>query len=341
MNIKTIKLCLLILTLLITSGCYYQISETKKNMAENPPIGKIIDANGIKYHLNCTGEGKTTVILEAGLGESSLSWYWVQKDIDKKTRVCSYDRAGLGWSSGSNEKMSTEEVAKNLNQLLINAEIKPPFILVGHSRGGIFCRKYYKLFPKEVKGMILVDSTHENEPYFELKYAEWDYFKQQIQINIAVPLSEIGFIRLMGWANNNSIPLPENIIKAKNAVQNRTETAKAVVNEIKVMRAGLNTFIPKLDSLNDLPLIVITSGKRLDFKEVRKNAKLKHKSVEDEITIAKMGKNLQLELVTLSSNSKQIIAEQSGHMIMYDQPELIIKAINEMLNETSKKDNLK
>lgn len=338
MNIKTLKIYILSLTLLITSGCYYQISATKKDLVENPPIGKIVEANGIKYHLNCTGEGNPTVILEAGLGESSLSWYLVQKDIEKKTRVCSYDRAGLGWSSESNEKMSTEEVAKNLNQLLTNAEIKSPFILVGHSRGGIFCRKYYKLFPKEVKGMVLVDSTHENEPYLELKYAEWDYFKQQMQITIAGPLSEIGFIRVMGWANTNSIPLPENIIKAKNAVQNRTETAKSVVNEIKVMRESLTNFIPKLDSLNDLPLIVITSGKRLDFKEVSKNARLKHKSVDDEISIAKIGKNLQLELVALSSNSKQIIADQSGHMIMYDQPDLIIKAINEMVE---KENNIK
>lgn len=341
MNIKTLKIYILSLTLLITSGCYYQISETKKDLAENPPIGKIVEANGIKYHLNCTGEGETTVILEAGLGKSSLSWYWVQKDIEKKTRVCSYDRAGLGWSSGNNEKMSTEKVAKNLNKLLTNAEIKPPFILVGHSRGGIFCRNYYRLFPKEVKGMILVDSTHENEPFLELKYAQWDYFKQQLQINIAGTLSEIGFIRIMGLANTNSIPLPEKIIKAKNAVQNRTETAKAVVNEIKVMRESLNTFIPKLDSLNDLPLIVITSGKRLDFKEVRKNASLKHKSVGDEINIAKIGKSLQHELVLLSSDSKQIIAKQSGHMIMYDQPDLIINAINEMVEKAKYENNLK
>lgn len=335
--LKIISAITLILCISSISGCYYQSIETKKDLENNPPIGKMVKVDDINYHINCMGKGSPTIILEAGLGENSLSWYLIQEKISKVTKVCSYDRAGLGWSSGRDKEMSEKEVAINLNKILKIENIEPPFIFVAHSRGGIFARKYYALFKNEVKGMILVDSTGENNPYRMLKYAEWDFFKQKIMISIAGPLSELGFIRFMGWANIKINSLPDNIVSIKNALQNRTETAKAVVNEIKVMRRGLEKSTKKPISLNNLPLIVISSGKKVDLELVKKEAIEKNKSVKDEIELALLEKIFQKELTLLSSNSEQIIAKNSGHMIMYDEPELIINSIIKMFESINKK----
>lgn len=326
-----IALCIVALTAL--AGVFYQAWATSNDLKTHPAPGRMVGVHGSSYHLRCMGSGSPTVILEAGLGESSLIWYPVQAAIAETTRVCAYDRAGLGWSDGTNDSMSPEQVAANLKTILQNAAIEPPFILVGHSRGGLYSRSFYHQFPSAVKGMVLIDAVHDNGPARELPYARWEYFKQKIQITIAVPLSKIGFIRLMGWANadRQPSPLPVKILAAKTAVQNRSATAQAVVNEITIMRKNLDPTTPRPASLGNLPLVVLTSGKRIDVELAKRNAIAKNKSVENALAIAETEKILQQELTALSSNSKQVIAEKSGHFIMYDQPDLVVNTVTDMV----------
>ncbi len=312
----------------------YHVWDTNMELKAHPAPGRMVEVNGLKYHLNCMGTGSPTIILEAGLGESSLSWYPVQAKLAETTRVCSYDRAGLGWSDPAGDPMSPEQVAENLHTLLRSAGIAPPYLLVGHSRGGLFCRSFYHQFPNEVTGIVLVDSVHDNGASREYPYAKWDYFKQRVQIAIAVPLSRIGLVRIMGWANadRQPSPLPADIVAAKSAIQNRTDTAKAVVNEITVMRRSLAPSTPPPLSLGNLPLVVLTSGKRIDIELAKQKAKAEKTSVEDAVALAQIDRSLQQELVALSSNSKQVIAEKSGHFIMYDQPDLLVGSVLKLFN---------
>lgn len=335
---KPIRRSLIVLGIVIAIvvyGSFYQARSTANDLKAHPAPGRLVNVNGLKYHLHCMGAGSPAVVLEAGLGESSLSWYPVQAEIAKTTRVCAYDRAGLGWSEGADDPMSPEQVAENLHTLLQNAGIEPPFILVGHSRGGLFCRSFYHQFPEEVKGMILVDSVHDNAAARELPYARWGYFKQKIQIVIALPLSEIGFIRMMGWADadRHPSPLPTDIVAAKTAVQNRTATARAVVNEITVMRKSLDPATPPPASLGTLPLVVLTSGRRTNIELAKREAIDSNRSIENAIALAQTEQVLQQELAALSSNNRHIIAERSGHFIMYDQPDLVIDAVTGMLKK--------
>ncbi|MEN9501217.1 MAG: hypothetical protein RI964_502 [Pseudomonadota bacterium] len=318
-------------------GSIYQIRATTADLNKHPAPGRMVSVNGLNYHLNCIGTGFPTIILEAGLGESSLSWHPVQAKLAQTTQVCAYDRAGLGWSDPTDEPMPPEHVATNLDVLLRNASIKPPFVFVCHSRGGIFCRNFYHQFPREVKGLVLVDSTHEQSPFREYRYAKVDYFKQQVQMLIAPVLSRIGIIRLMGWANadRQPSPLPPDILAAKTAVQNRTDTTLAVVNEIAVMRKGLDSSTPPPPSLGDLPLVVLTSGKGIDSELAEREAKASNSSVENAVAIARIERTAQQELAALSSNSKHVIAEKSGHFIMYDQPDLLISNVLELLGHLS------
>lgn len=333
---KPIRRSLIVFGIVIAVAVYgnlYQVQSTAYDLKAHPAPGRMVDAEGLKHHLRCMGSGSPIVVLEAGLGESSLSWYPVQSEIAKRTRVCAYDRAGLGWSEGTDNPMPPGQVAKSLHTLLQNAGLEPPFILVGHSRGGLFCRSFYHQFPEKVKGMVLVDSAHDNAAARELPHARWDYFKQKIQIAIALPLSEIGFIRMMGWADadRHPSPLPADIVAAKTAVQNRTATTRAVVNEITVMRKSLDPATPPPASLGKLPLVVLTSGKRINTELVKQEAINSNRSIENAVAIAQIEKALQQELAALSSNSRHVIAERSGHFIMYDEPDLVIDAVTGML----------
>ncbi|MEQ1547005.1 alpha/beta hydrolase [Methyloglobulus sp.] len=315
-------------------GSVYQMQATAADLKSHPAPGRMVNVNGLIYHLNCTGTGSPTIILEAGLGESSLSWYPVQAKLSQTTQVCAYDRAGLGWSDPADEPMSPEQVATNLHTLLRNAPITPPFVLVCHSRGGIFCRHYYHQFTQEVKGLVLVDSTHEQGAFREYPYVQADYLKQGIQIAIAPLLSRIGVIRLMGWANADRLPspLPDDILAAKSAVQNRTDTTLAVINEITEMRKGLDPSTPPPASLGNLPLVVLTAGNGIDIVLAEREAKTSNGSVENAVAVARIERTSHEELAALSSNSKHVIADRSGHFIMYDQPDLLESNVLELLN---------
>jgi pimeloyl-ACP methyl ester carboxylesterase len=123
----------------------------------------MVDVGGYRLHLYCTGEGSPTVILEAGGGNPWLSWYQVQPQVAQFTRVCSYDRAGLGWSDPSPKPRTTKVIADELHTLLHNAGITAPFVLVGHSLGGLDARMFASQYPSEAVGMVLVDSSHPDQ----------------------------------------------------------------------------------------------------------------------------------------------------------------------------------
>lgn len=126
-----------------------------------------VDVGGRRLYILCTGrnvEGSPTVVLEAGLGDSSSVWNRVQPEVAKFTRVCSYDRAGLGGSEPAPVPRTIETLVADLHTLLTNAKVSSPYVLVGHSLGGLLTRLYASRYPNEIAGMVLVDSAHEDEP---------------------------------------------------------------------------------------------------------------------------------------------------------------------------------
>src|SRR5215475_7926265 len=130
-----------------------------------PPPGKLVDIGGWRLHLNCTGEPRAaqpTVILEAGLGDFSVEWSLVQPGVAKFARVCSYDRAGDGWSELGPHPRTLRQIVYELHTLLDRAGVKPPLALVGHSYGGWLVRLYASTYPTEVAGLALVEAGADN-----------------------------------------------------------------------------------------------------------------------------------------------------------------------------------
>ena len=126
-----------------------------------PPIGKLVNIGSHQLHIYPTGEGSPTVVFEAGGASWSLDWNLVQTEIAKFTRVCSYDRAGFGWSESGPNPRTSEQIVSELHALLTKAEIEKPYILVGASFGGHTVRLFSKKYPDEVAGIVLLDARHE------------------------------------------------------------------------------------------------------------------------------------------------------------------------------------
>lgn len=126
--------------------------------------GHLVQVGSLKMFLNCTGNGDgPTVILEAGSGDSSEVWNVVQKQVERFAHVCSYDRLGLGKSEKPATAHSADEIVDDLHKLLQAARVPPPYVMAGHSIGGIYVRKYEARYPSEVTGLVLVDSAHEEQ----------------------------------------------------------------------------------------------------------------------------------------------------------------------------------
>ena len=128
---------------------------------------KKVDVGGFKLALRCVGEGSPVVVLDSGAGDTSATWDWVVPDVKRFTRVCTYDRDGLGKSGAGPAPRSADRLAEELHNLLRRAGVLPPYVLAGHSLGGINVRVYAARYPDEVAGLVLVDATQEDYPAME------------------------------------------------------------------------------------------------------------------------------------------------------------------------------
>lgn len=140
------------------------ISAATQLASQSDHTGQLVEVGPHKMFLNCTGNARgATVILEAGTGDASEVWNAVQKQVEQFAHVCSYDRLGLEKSDKLTVAHTADEIVDDLHQLLQSAHVPPPYVMVGHSIGGIYVRKYAAIYPTEVTGLVLLDSAHEEQ----------------------------------------------------------------------------------------------------------------------------------------------------------------------------------
>ncbi len=144
-------------------GMTYQALATQADRRNFPPPGKLVNVGGHRLHIQCAGEGRPTVVLETGALAMSSLWGWVPAQVAVHTRVCSYDRAGLGWSEPGPEPRDAVRIASELRTLLRNAGETPPYVFVGHSFGGLLVRVYADRYREDLAGLVLVDSSHPDQ----------------------------------------------------------------------------------------------------------------------------------------------------------------------------------
>ena len=294
------------LLVLMLVGYIYEFVAEAADVRAYPPPGQLVDVGGYRLHIHCTGSGSPTVVIESGWGDSSASWGWVQPEVARTTRVCSYDRAGMGWSDASPQPRTAREFAIELHTLLANANEPGPYVLVGHSLGGYTVRVYAHDYPAEVSGLVLIDAQ-------DLPASDGAPPKSAPKPgknSLPSMLARIGLARLLAGplgAIRNLPPEDKLAFKAFAVTPRFTQT---FLDEGRGMSEG-GAQARAVTTLGGLPLIVLSRGKDLDAKHTAEQA----------------------SLLQLSTVSQQLFADQSGHPIMIEQPEAAIAAIVKMIEQ--------
>src|SRR5918994_919356 len=180
-------------------GAIYQAVATQIDQRTYSPPGEMVDVGTNSLHINCLGEGSPMVILEAANLGMSAHWVRVQQLLAKTTRVCAYDRAGLGWSEAGPEPRDARQISSELHTLLNGAaDTEGPYVLVGHSYGGLYARRYAARYSDETAGVVLVDSSHPEQ--FTRTQEGRAMYENTRRIGAYIPwLARLGVIRLTNF----------------------------------------------------------------------------------------------------------------------------------------------
>jgi pimeloyl-ACP methyl ester carboxylesterase len=274
--------------------------------------------------MHTEGTGTPTVVFDAGAGGIGLSWELVRPAIAKHTRVVVYDRAGLGWSDPSPHPRDAYTMAIELHTMLTNARIPGPYILVGHSLGGPVARQFAAKYPDEVAGLVMVDSAHEQQ----VKYFPEPVVKMvnsmKGMMGIMKLMSRLGIFALnpglISTGDNGKLS-KELVAKMQGVMASSKSHADALVAETETVYAAQTQ---PVSTLGDILLTVISHG-QLDANALPPSF---GPQVREEYESA--WQNLQVEIAALSTRGRRIVAERSGHNVIYDQPEAIVEAIQEL-----------
>lgn len=312
----------------LISGILYQGITTKLDEKKYPPLGQMVDVGGFRLHLYCTGKKEgPTVVLESGLGSHSLDWALVQSSVSEFARVCSYDRAGYGWSEESPNERSSTNMVEELHTLLKKSGVPGPYILVGHSLGGANARLYASRYPTEVAGVILVDAAHEDQ---------FDKMPKASLPNETVMLlmSRLGIIRLISHTSqyDSSMQkvfgkLPLGIQEMRKAHVLATKNVKTSLRELSTLQKSLSQLKEDGGQLGDKPLIVISATQVVPME----GTGLTQEEIDNfHPTMLK----LQKDLLKNSSQSSQVFAD-SDHNVPLHEPDVIVKAIQSVIDQTN------
>lgn len=295
------------------SSTVYQEAAAAHDRRRFPAPGRLVDVGGRRLHLLESGRGTPTVVIVPALSDNVLVWMRIQRALDSEMRVCVYDRAGIGWSDPPPRGRRTiEGAAGDLRALLDAAGIEPPLILVGHSIGGVIARRFATRYPDMVAGMVLVDSSHERQS--ERHGVNGYPYGRPVNLRRAVRLqlrilgarrlaAALGLLRELDAEIDREVPAEH--AGAHRAIMLSTRQRRMAVREIVMMAR----FAETPPSLGSVPLTVITAGGR----------------------IVPGWREMQDELAALSARSIHITAEQSGHYVHLDEPELVVQAIRDLV----------
>jgi pimeloyl-ACP methyl ester carboxylesterase len=282
----------LVLALLAGVGAVYQAVATGRAQRAQPAPGVLVDVGGHRMHIACIGEGSPTVVLDAALGNMSAHWALVQQETARTTRVCAYDRAGLGWSEPGPEPRDAEHITSELHTLLRNADIPGPYVMVGHSFGGLYTQLYAARYADQVAGVVLVESSHPQQ-FTRLPGGQQNYEQTRRLYTVAPFLAWLGLVRLL----NLSPPPPGLRAEQRAQIDAWAGSTRHITTTAEEFQAAPHTMAQAgaADDLGNLPLAVVSAGEQSP----------------DWLA-------LQNELAALSTNSSHRVVDGATHTSVVD-----------------------
>lgn len=316
-----------VLIAIVGFGAIYQVLATNRDRRKFMPPGNLIEVNGKSLHYQVVGEGYPTVVVDSGHGGTHLDWQFVQPEVAKFTRIVSYDRAGYGWSDLSLEPRTAQQIVDELRQLLKEAGIEPPYVLVGMSLSGLFSRLFAYQHPEEVAGMVLVDVTHEK--IYERIPTELVKLNERfdwLAIHVLPVMARIGLLRFLikldalPFASGALNKLPTPMKPLARAIYAKTQFWKTLGQESATFSIGIKQLNQARNTklFPEIPLIVLSAGKP-DLGGTEE--------------MLKIVQELHTDIANESPQGVQIVARESGHLIHLDEPELVIDAIRQVVEK--------
>lgn len=313
---------LLVAILLVGSVCE-QIMRWRATR-EFPPMGRMVDIGGRRLQIDCRGSGSPTVVFESGLDfGGAMSWLQVHAPVAKLTRACTYSRAGIMWSDPAPGPFDPQRAMQDLHTLLANVGERPPFVLVAHSFGGPLTMVFTGLYPKEVAGLVFVDTSHP------------DMLERQAHALGQPPPAPSGAIKLVSRATWTGIP---RLLVALNSAETIDDPAArpaeiayinrslpAAIAESQGLAATLS-LAGRFRQLDDRPLVVLTSAKPLSAETLQSA----HLTEEQGKRLYAATVAMENDEATWSRHSRHESVVAS-HYIQVDRPDVVIAAVRDVV----------
>jgi pimeloyl-ACP methyl ester carboxylesterase len=274
-------------------GVLWQGIASRRDHRRFPPPGELIDVGGHRLHVNVAGErsAEPTVVLEAGMASMSSNWAWVREALAREGRVVSYDRAGLGWSDTGTGRVDAATSAVELHTVLGAAGIGPPYVLAGHSYGGLVVRMFADRYPSEVVGMVLVDASHPDQ--WANIPASRNGRTVALGNRVTALLARVGLLRLVHAERSFIAGLPAREYAEMRAYLARPQGWSAGADGLVAWGRQSRDQVNAACDLGTLPLVVL--------------------SVTEQHRYAEVLTRLQAELGSLSSNSRHVTVAGATH----------------------------
>ncbi len=324
-----------LVTAVVVAGVLYQAIGAAFDRRRFTAPGMFSPVGRHRLHYRCEGAGSPAVVLEAGIAASSVTWSRVQPVIARETRVCSYDRAGLAWSDRAATPRSMPALVGELRQLLQHAGVSPPYVLVGHSFGGLVIRAFARAHPADVAGLVFVDPLHPEEwcdpTPIQRRRLRGGIFLSRVGavlarlgvVRLCLALLSSGatgvpqrFSRLLGRDAAALIEhmvaevqkLPRDVLPAVQAHWSSSKAFRGMWQHLAALPMCSEYFARDTDDFGSTPIIVLSAGAR-NPRWISADA----------------------NLARASANGRQIVSERSGHWIHLDDPEVVIQAIRDVM----------
>ena len=286
-----------------------------------PPPGRLVDIGGRALHFLCTGSGAPTIVLEAGASSFAIDWSLVQPEIARTHRVCSYDRAGSGWSDPRTDVETPRRIVADLHAALAASGEKPPYVLVGASAGGLYVRTYQLEYPAEVIGLVFVDPATEDRLF--TMYQQRAVLIGSLtaeQLSSTLPTTSIPIPSRKPQTGTPFDRLPADLYQLRIRIDQRliasmppSVSAEIVRESSEGQRAGLARLLESRgradNPLRNIPMIVLTRGQNAGQGLAETHA----------------------GLARLSTNSRHEVVSTAGHEIHLFTPSAVIQAIEEVV----------